>query len=221
MPSKRGLRRVNYPAASGGALAAAAQGTPSKQPALPSVFRFLVLDVPLDQIGGNVITSRTDIVAISPQFASPMRPTQPGKLSIQLPRCDTLHYVHHLRRCITRRTTDKQVHMVHSHCQRLHLPVSRCANLTDQFLQPLRYISNKHLAPVARYPDKVVCQSVDRMGTTSGSLHVGDYSIARLRGPFHGPHVAGRTKQRTAVPAFGGPAFLPAASGGVSSRSFS
>jgi len=214
-------RIVNYPAASGGALATAAQGTPSKQPVLSSVFRFLVLDVSLDQIGGNVITSRTDIVAIGPQFAAPMRPTQPWELSIQLPRCDTLHNVHHLRRCITRRTTDKQVHVVHSHCQRLHLPVSRRANLADQLLQPLRYISNKYPAPVARYPHKVVCQSVDRMGTTSSSLHVGDYSMARLRGPFHRPHVAGRLQQRTAVPAFGGPAFLPAASGGVSSRRFS
>ena len=202
-------------------MAAAAQGTPSQQPTLSSVFRFLVLDVPLDQIGGNVIASRSNIVAIGPQLAAPMRPTQLRKLGIQLPRCDTLHYVHHFRRCVIRRTTDKQVHVIYPHRQRFYLPAPRRANLTDQFLQPSRYIPSEYLAPITGYPDKMVCQSVNRMCTTSGFLHAGDYSMARSRGPLRGSHVAGRAKQRTAVPAFGGPAFLPAASGGVSSRRFS
>ena len=219
--SRGGIQQVNYPAASGGALATAAQGTPSKQSALSCVFRFLVLDVPLDQIGGNVIASRSNIVAIGPQLAAPMRPTQPRKLSIQFPRRDALHYVHHFRRCITGRTTDKQVYVVYSHSQRFYLPIPRRANLTNQFLQPSPHIPGEYLAPIAGYPDKMVCQSVDRMCTTSGFLHAGDYSMARSRGPLRGPHVAGRTKQRMAVPAFGGPAFLPAASGGVSSRRIS
>jgi len=159
---------VNYPAASGGALAAAAQGTPSKQPALSRVFRFLVLDVPLDQIGGNVISSRSDIVAIGPQLAAPMRPTQPRKLGIQLPRRDALHYVHHFRRCIIGRTTDKQVYVIYSHRQRFYLPVPRRANLTDQLLQSSRYIPGKYLAPIAGYPDKMVCQSVDSVDPILG-----------------------------------------------------
>jgi hypothetical protein len=168
-----------------------------------------------------VIASRTHIVAIGPQFAAPMRSTQPRKLGIQLPRRDALQCIHHLRRCITGRTTDKQVYVIYSHCQRFYLPVPRRANLTDQFLQPSRYIPCEYLAPIAGYPDKMVCQSVDRMCTTSGLLHSGDYSIARSRGPLRGSHVAGRTKQRTVAPAFGGPAFLPAASDGVSSRRIS
>ena len=199
-------------------MAAAAQGTPSKQPALSSVFRFLVLDVPLDQIGGNVIASRSNIVTISPQLAAPMRPTQLRKLSIQLPRRDTLHDVHHFCRCITRWATDKQVYVVYSHRQRFYLPVPRCANLTDQFLQPSRHIPGEYLTPIAGNPDKMVCQSVDCMCTTPSFLHAGDYSMARSRGPLRGSHAASHTKQRMAVPAFGGPAFLPAASGGVSSR---
>jgi len=214
-------RQVNYPAASGGALAAAAKGTPSEQPALSSIFRFLVLDVPFDQIGGNVIAGRSNIVAISPQLATPMRPTQPRKLGIQLAHRHALHYVHHLRRRITGRTTDEQVYVIYFHRQRFYLPVPRRANLTDEVLQSLRYIPSKYLPPIAGYPDKMVCQSVDRVCTTSGFLHAGDYSMARSRGPLRGSHAAGRKKQRTAVPAFGGPAFLPAASGGVSSRRLS
>jgi hypothetical protein len=168
-----------------------------------------------------VIASRPNIVAIRPQLATPVRPTQARKLGVQLPRRDALDHVHHLRWCITRWATDKQVHVVYSHRQCFYLPIPRRANLTDQLLQPSRHIPVEYLAPIAGYPDKVVCQSVDRMRTTPGFLHAGDYSMARSCGPLRGPHVAGRTKQRTAVPAFGGPAFLPAASGGVSSRRFS
>jgi hypothetical protein len=74
---------------------------------------------------------------------------------------------------------------------------------------------------VAWNPDKVICQSINRVCTTSRFHHESNYSMVRSRGPLHGPHVAGHTIQRTAVSAFGGPAFLPAASGGVSNRRFS
>jgi hypothetical protein len=63
----------------------------------------------------------------------------------------------------------------------------------------------------------VILQSIDRVCTTP-CLHDDDYRMTRLRGPLHGPHIADRLDQRTDVPAFGRPAFLPAASGGVSSR---
>jgi hypothetical protein len=63
----------------------------------------------------------------------------------------------------------------------------------------------------------VIRQSINRVRAPS-SFHDGDYSMARSRGPLRGPQVTGRTIRRTAMPAFGGPAFLPAASGGVSSR---
>jgi hypothetical protein len=66
----------------------------------------------------------------------------------------------------------------------------------------------------------VVCQSIDRMCATS-CLHMLDYSITRLRAPLHRAHIANRGDYRTAAPAFGGPAFLPTASGGVSSRNLS
>jgi hypothetical protein len=59
----------------------------------------------------------------------------------------------------------------------------------------------------------VVGQSIDRV-SSSPCLHGGHYSITRS----HHPNVAYHYRQRTAVLACGGPAFLPAASDGVSGR---
>jgi len=168
-----------------------------------------------------VITRRSNIVPSGPQTSTPVRSTQARELSIQLPRCNALDHIHHLRWCITWRTADKQMHMVRSHCQRFYFPIPSRANLANQLFQPLRYIPSQHLAAVPGNPHEVICQSVDCMGTSSGLHHDPDYSMARSRGPHCGPHVAGRPIQRTKAPAFGGPAFLPAASGGVSSRRFS
>jgi hypothetical protein len=165
-----------------------------------------------------VITCRPNVVAIGPQLATPVRPTQPWVLSIQLPRCDTLDHVHHLCRRISRRTTDQQVHVVRLHCQRFYFPIVACTYLADQPLQPLGYISSQYLAPVARYPHKVIRQSVNRMCTASGFHHNGDYSIARSSGPLRERHIADRASQPAALLTCLGPAFLPAASGGVSSR---
>jgi len=168
-----------------------------------------------------VITCRTNIVAISPQLAAPVRPTQARELRVQLSCCQALDHVHHLRRRIAWRTTDKQMHVVLSYCQCLYLPISRRADLTYQLLQPPSNVPGEHCATVAGYPDKVICQPIDCMCASSGFHHDGDYSMARSRGPLRGPHIASRATQKTAAPAFGGPAFLPAASGGVSSRRFS
>ena len=72
---------------------------------------------------------------------------------------------------------------------------------------------------IARNPDKVIGQSIDCMGATS-CLHGADYIMTRARGPLRGPHSAGHAS-RSLFPPCGGPAFLPAASGGVSSRRIS
>jgi hypothetical protein len=163
-----------------------------------------------------MITCRPYIVASSPQLAAPMRPTQAGKLSVQLPCRNTLQDIHHLRRRISRRTTNKQVHMIRPHRQCFHFPVPRCANLADQFLQPLCYVPRQYLAAVPWNPDEVVGQSIDCV-SSSPCFHGSDYSITRSRHP----NVACSHRQRTAVLACRGPAFLPAASGGVSGRRIS
>jgi len=160
-----------------------------------------------------MVTCRPYTVASSPQLPAPMRPAQAWKLSVQLPRCDTLQHIHHLRRRIPRRTTDKQVYMIRPHRQCLHFPVPRCANLTDHFLQPPRHIPRQHLAAVPRNPNKVVGQPIDRVCSTP-CFHGSHYSTTRS----HHPDVAYHYRQRAAVLACGGPAFLPAASSGVSGR---
>jgi len=160
---------------------------------------------------------RTNIVPISPQLATPMRALQTRKLRIQLSRSNAFNHVHHSCRSIARRTTDKQVHVVFLNRQRLDLPVPRRTDLTNQSLQPSCNIANQDLTTVARNPDKVIGQPVYCMSATT-CFHTADYSILAPRGPLRGPHVARRYRRRASVSAFGGPAFLPAASGGVSSR---
>jgi len=160
-----------------------------------------------------MVTCRPYVVASSPQLATPMRLAQAWKLSVQLPRCNTLQHIHHLCGRIPRRTTDKQVYMIRPHRQCLHFPVPRCTNLADQFLQPPRHIPRQYLATVPRNPNKVVGQSIDRV--CSPPRFHGTYYSTTLS---HHPNVAYLDRQGTAVLACGKPAFLPAASGGVSGR---
>jgi hypothetical protein len=160
-----------------------------------------------------MIACRPYIIASCPQLAAPVRSTQAWELSVQLPRRNALQHIHHLRGRISRRTTDEQVYVIQPHRQYFHFPVPRCANLADQFLQPLRYISRQHLAAIPWYPDEVVGQSVDCV-SSSPCFHGSHYSITRS----HHPNVAYHHHQRTAVLARRGPAFLPAASDGVSGR---
>ncbi len=160
-----------------------------------------------------MVTCRPYVVASSPQLAAPMRPAQAWKLSVQLPRCDTLQHIHHLCGRIPRRTTDKQVYMIRPHRQCLHFPVPPCANLANQFLQPPRHIPRQYLAAVPGNPNKVVGQPIDRVSSPP-CFHGSYYNTTRS----HHPNVAYHYRQRTAVLACGGPAFLPAASGGVSGR---
>jgi hypothetical protein len=192
----------------------------SKQPCLTSGFIFLVLDVSLDQIRRHMFSSRTHVVAIRPQFPTPVRPSQPRILGIQFPRRDAFDHPHHLGWGISRWATDKQMHMVSLHCQCFHLPIPRPTYLPYQLIQLLGHITLQHFAPVARDPDKVIRQSINRM-CTSPCLHDGGYSTNRLRGPLCGPHVACRSQWRDNTPACGGPVFLPGASAGVSNRRLS
>jgi hypothetical protein len=168
-----------------------------------------------------VISHRSNIVASSPQLATPVRLAQPGEFGIQLTCRDTFDHIHHLRWRISGWTTNKQMHMIRLHCQRFDFPVISPTNLTHQFLQPLGHITHKHPTTVSRNPNKVVCQSIDCMSSSSGFHRDGDYSMAHSCSPLPGLHVAGRICQRTTTPAHGGPAFLPTASGGVSSRRIS
>jgi hypothetical protein len=169
-----------------------------------------------------MISCRSNIIASGPQLTTPMCLSQPGKLGIQLTRRDTLDHIHHLRWCITGWTTHKQMHIVRLHCQGFDFPLVSRTNLVDQFLQPLGHITNKHPATISRNPNKVICQPIDCMCSSPGLHRDGDYSIARSSSTLCGPY-PGHTSQcqRTAVPTHGGPAFLPAASGGVSSRRIS
>ena len=168
-----------------------------------------------------MISRRSNVIASSPQLATPVRLTQSRELGIQLTRCDAFDHIHHLRWCITRRTTDEQMHMVRLHGQGFDFPIVCHTNLADQFLQPLAYITSKHLAAVSGNPNKVICQPIDCMCSSSGLHRDGDYSIAHSCRPPCELHIASRICQRTTIPTHGGPAFLPAASGGVSSRRIS
>jgi hypothetical protein len=166
-----------------------------------------------------MLASRANIVAVSPQLAAPVRASQARKFSVQLSGSNVLDDVHHFCRSIAGWTTDKQVDMVRTDCQCFNQPLPRLADLTNQLLQPLRDIPLQYLTAVARNPDKVIGQPVDCMGATA-CFHGVDYIMTRSRGPLRGPHVAGRAS-RSPFPPYGGPAFLPAASGGVSSRRIS
>jgi len=212
--------RVNYPAASGGALSPSLRRSELKQPSLSYVIRLLVLYVPPDQFGSHMFTCRSHIVSISPQLTTPVCLIQLRKLSIQLTCSVTLYHIHNSRRGITRRTTDKQMHMVLLYSQCLHLPIPRSTNFSYQLLQPLGYVSCQYLTTIAWNPDVVICQPVDRM-STSPRFHNCLYSITRSHSLQYGSLFVGCPNQQGALPAFGRPAFLPAASGGVSSRSLS
>ncbi len=190
-----------------------------------------------------MLASRAHIITIRPQLTAPMRAAQVGKCGIQFSCGETLDDIHHFGWGIPRWTTHKQMHVVSLNGQRFHLPFPTRADLLDQLLQSPSHIARKHSSTIPRNPDKVIGQSIDRMCTTS-CFHDSDYSTTRLcgplrgphiadflsierhfyarwRGPLRGPYVADRSLKCTAVPAFGGPAFLPAASGGVSSRRLS
>ncbi len=155
---------------------------------------------------------------IEHQFYHVKRATE---LHIQFSRRDALHYVHHRPWGITRRSADKQVHMVNLQCQRFYLPVSPCTDFSNQIVHPLRHFFPQYRPTVARYPHKVVCQSVSCVSSSSSS-HLGlDRRRTRSRAPLRGAHNADRLRQRTYAPAFGGPPFLPTPRGGVSRRRIS
>jgi hypothetical protein len=166
-----------------------------------------------------MLASGANIIAIGPQLASPVRASQARKLSIQLSGSNALDDIHHLCRSVAGWTTDKQVHMIYLDCQRLNQPLPRLADIANQFLQSLCNISLQYLTAIARNPYKVIGQSIDCMGATA-CFHSADYIMTRARGPLRGPHSAGHAS-RSLFPPCGGPAFLPAASGGVSSRRIS
>jgi hypothetical protein len=65
----------------------------------------------------------------------------------------------------------------------------------------------------------VICQSVDCMGATT-CFHDPDYIMTCLHSPLRGSHTAHHAS-RSLLPPCSEPAFLPTASGGVSSRRIS
>ena len=165
-----------------------------------------------------MLACRANIVASSPQLASPVHALQARIFGVQLTRGDAFDHIHHLCGRISGRTTDKQVYVVFLYRQRLDLPVARRTDLTNQFLQPSCDIANQHLTTVARNPDKVIGQPVYRMCATT-CFH----SAQLYHDPLHAVHYAARTSldiiaREPRFPPCGGPAFLPAASDGVSSR---
>ena len=164
-----------------------------------------------------MLTSRPNIVAICPQFAAPVRPSQMGKLAIQLPRCQTLDLPHHLRWRIPWRTADEQMYVICLYCQCFHFPVPGSTYLSNQRSQSLSHLSHQYLASIPRNPHKVIRQSIDGVRAPS-CLHKREYILTRSRGPLRGPHFTGRPTSRNTMPTFGGPSFLPAASSGVSRR---
>src|SRR5215207_7890284 len=87
------------------------------------LFPLLIVDIAFDYISGHMITGRTDIVAICPQLTSPMGATELlAKGSKQFAGCQTLDDVHHIRRSIPRRATDKQMDVIRLNTQRFDLP---------------------------------------------------------------------------------------------------
>ena len=164
-----------------------------------------------------MIASRSNIVAICPQPAAPVRSAQPWILSIQLSRGDALDHIHHSRWRLPRWTANKQMHMVGLDRQCLYFPSSRDAYPSDQLFQLVDHISYQNLAAVPRNPNKVIGQTINRMCTTP-CLHATGYNTTRSRSPLRGPHIASRPSRWGSTPASGGPAFLPGASAGVSSR---
>jgi len=196
--------RANYPAASGGAFPPGRNLGISEQPIFSSTLSLLVVDVLPDQVRGNMIPSRANIVPIGPQLPAPVRSAQAGKLLIQFSGCDTLQHIHHFRWGVARRTADKQVDMVNLYCQRFYLPCSPCADLSNQSVQPICHLFPQHLTAVPRYPDKVVRQSIDRVCASSRS-HLDNYhSKTRSRAPLRGAHNADHLRRSTWAPAFGG-----------------
>jgi hypothetical protein len=116
----------------------------------PFEFAILILDVALDQIGRDVVASRTDILAIRPEFATPMRAPQLRTVrSEQLTIYDTLDHVHHRGWRIARRTTHKQVHVVRLNRQCLDNPFTLVTHFAEQFLEPRSQVPGEDRPPVA------------------------------------------------------------------------
>jgi len=198
------LRRLRYLTARnrkhflrvhGGAFPPGRSRNTSEQPFFPSTLSLLVSGILPDQVRGTMIPSRSNIVAIGPQL-----PVRWG---------------------IARRTADTQMDMVSLYCQRVYLPCSPCSDLSNQSVQPIWHLFPQHLAPVPRYPDKVVRQTIDRVCASSRSHRHNYYGKTRSHAPLRGAHNAHHLRRSTWAPAFGGPPFLPTPTGGVSRRRIS
>ena len=164
-----------------------------------------------------MLTSRPNIATICPQLSSPVRAPQSWKFAVQLSCSDTFEYIHHMRWCISRRTTSKQIHMIRLYSTSFHFPILGSTYGSDHHFQSWRHLSYQYPMSISRYPNKVVSQMVNCMPT---SLHFHDcgYNTTRLRGPLRRPHVASRPGRQSSTPTFIWPAFLPGAGTGVSSR---
>jgi len=117
-----------------------------------------------------VIACRPNIVAIGLQLTTPTRPTQALELGVQLPRCGALD---HLRWCIARWATRKQIHVVCLHSQYFYLLVPCRTYHSDQLFQPRSRIPSRNLASATGYPDKVIWQP--EISSTRRSLARSDY----------------------------------------------
>jgi hypothetical protein len=133
----------------------------------------LVPDVPLDQIGRDVVASSTDIIAIRPEFATPMRASQLRAVrSKQLARGDALDHVHHRGWRIARWAIHKQVYVVRLNRQCLDNPFPLVTHFADQFLEPRSQAPSKDRPSVAGNPDEVLGQALNSMGTARAFISV-------------------------------------------------
>jgi hypothetical protein len=95
-----------------------AQRAGLRQPSLSEEFRlirdlFVVVppDVPLDAVGGDVVSDGADRVAFLPQLAGPVLPAEPGELVERPTRRDALQDAHNARDRLLRREFEGDVEM--------------------------------------------------------------------------------------------------------------
>jgi hypothetical protein len=128
-------RKVNDPTASGGAFS---QNTLHSVGGLePFDLVILLADVALDQIGRDWVASRTDVLPIRPEFATPLCASQLRAVrSEQFTSGDALDHVHHRGWRIARRTIHKQMHVVRLNRECFDTPFLLATHVADQFLEP-------------------------------------------------------------------------------------
>jgi len=152
--------RVNYPAASCGALKIKTE-----------LLLLLILYIPTDNFGGNLVPNRSNKISIIPQLSAPKLLLDLWEFFEYYPCRHTLQYLHNPSRRISRRCWQKQMHMILIHLHRINLKFIPLRYLCEACLQPLCQIPLQYHLPLLRGPYHVILEIVNRVTCSSNWAH--------------------------------------------------